>query len=584
MTDERAIDHEPWPMRPFILLGLGALAGLLLHFLLGLDRYGAATGNSLRLGAAAFLVVGGIAFAITLERLRATWSAAFAAAAGLAVGLVIWSNGDPDGWTSSEGWRFAASLLAVAMAVPLFQAARDSGSRRFAPRAALDHAWTDIILWGLSCAFLGAVWLLLMLLAGLFGLIGIVALQQLLMKSWFILILSGGVLGTIIGLLRDRDSVLALLHRVARAILSVLAPFLGAGLLLFVASLAFTGLEPLWRETVATTPILLACIAIALILANAVIGNASEEEPKARILAWGAMALGAAMLPLAVVAAISMSKRIGQYGFSPDRLWAAIVVAVAVLVSAAYLAALVRGRMNWASLVRRINVMLAAGIAVLALFLALPILDFGAISARDQLARLNAGKIAPERFDWRDMRFDFGEAGRAALERLARSGPTADVRRRAALALKEENRFSYGADSYAERKEKIGRQIRVLPEPVALPAELGDRLVEFSHCRPGSPCLVLYRPGSDRAVAIAGPECSPDSAVVRTDACATKVSRLRLNEHGWVPDTRQMPGGDEARALAKADLEAMSRNQVEIRTVERRQVFVGGRPVGDAFE
>ena len=204
--------------------------------------------------------------------------------------------------------------------------------------------------------------------------------------------------------------------------MSVLAPFLGIGLLLFVVALAFTGLQPLWNETKATTPILLACILAALLLTNAVIGNAEEEEPKSPILAWGAMALGAAMLPLAIVAAISMSKRIGQYGFSPDRLWAAIVVGVAVLVAAAYLFALIRGRWNWAPLLRRANVMIAAGICILAFVLALPIIDFGAVSARDQVARLNAGRIAPEKFDWRAMRFDFGSVRPGSTEELARTG------------------------------------------------------------------------------------------------------------------------------------------------------------------
>jgi hypothetical protein len=583
MSDDRAIDHEPWPMRPYILLGLGAFAGLLVHFLLGMGDDGEATGNPLRLGAAAFLVFGGIAFALTLERLRWIWSAAFAAASGLVVGLVVWSNGDPATWASNQGWRFAASILAVAIAVPLFQAARDVGSRRLAPGAALDHAWTDVILWGLSCAFLGAVWLLLVLLGGLFGLIGIVSVKETLIEPWFMLMLSGGTLGMIAGLLRDRDTVITLLHRVARTILSVLAPLLGAGLLMFVAALAFTGLEPLWRETSATTPILLACILAALLLANAVIGNAKEEEPKALVLAWGAMALGAAMLPLAIVAAISMSKRIGQYGFSPDRLWAAIVVAVAVLVSAAYLFALVRGRLNWAPLLRRTNVAIAAGIGILAFLLALPILDFGAVSARDQVARLKAGRIAPEKFDWRAMRFDFGESGRAALQALARAGGTPEIRRRATLALSDGPFVGENRVTVVDRKDEIRQRIRVLPRPIELPAGLSQSLAR-GHCRPDSPCFVFHETGSDRAVVIAGPQCSSSHDLAEENDCRTDVSTLSLKNGKWGDDFPTMESDDQLRAWAKADLEAMSRNQVEIRTVERHQVFVGGRPVGNTID
>lgn len=585
MNEAERVEHQPWPMRPFILLGLGALSGLLVHVLLGIENGGEPTSNPARLAGAACLIVAGITFAITLERPRWTWSAIFSLAAGIAIALIVWSNGDPDQWTSNQGWRFAASLLSVAIAIPLFQAVRDTGSRRIPPRAALDHAWTDAILWALSCVFLAAVWLLLTLLAGLFALIGIDSFKDLIIKPWFMLMLSGGTLGTIAGLLRDRDSVLGLLHRVARTIMSVLAPFLGLGLLLFVVALAFTGLQPLWNETKATTPILLACILAALLLTNAVIGNAGEEEPKSPILAWGAMALGLAMLPLAIVAAISMSKRIGQYGLSPDRLWAAIVVGVAVLVAVAYLYALIRGRRNWAPLLRRANVTIAAGIGILAYLLAMPILDFGAVSARDQVARLNAGRIAPERFDWRAMRFEFGESGRAALRALARTGGTPEIRSWATRALSDDHPFvGENRATIVDGNDEIRRQIRVLPAPVELPPALVERLIAYNHCGSSSPCVVLYQAGSDRAVVIGGPACAEENAMLVEDSCGIDVSRLRLKNGAWAPDTVPSSTDPEQRAQAKADLEAMRRNQVEIRAVERRQVFVGGRPVGEPFE
>src|SRR3546814_17187371 len=58
---------------------------------------------------------------------------------------------------------------------------------------------------------------------------------------------------------------------------------------------------------------------------------------------------------------------------------------------------------------------------LLAAFLALPVLDFGTISTRDQLARLESGAVAAEKFDWAALAFDFGPSGRKALAELARS-------------------------------------------------------------------------------------------------------------------------------------------------------------------
>jgi hypothetical protein len=583
MTEAASIEHEPWALRAVFLLALGALAGLAVHFITHKDVAWSITEDPLRLGAAAAIMVGSIAFAFSLEKLRWAWSIAFALLAGLIVGLVTCWNGAPPNWGSGEGWRFAASLLAVAIAVPLFQAVRDSGTRRLDPRVVHDHAWTNVILWFLVWAFILAAFLLILLLGGLFDLIGMDFLQRLMRKDWFASMAWGGTFGAAVGLVRDRDRVLGLLQRVGRTILSVLAPVLAAGLVFFVLALAFTGLGPLWRETAETTPILLGCMAGGIILANAVIGNSPEEEPQVRVLRWAAMALGAVLLPLAIVASISMAKRIGQYGFTPDRLWAVVVVAAAVAVSCAYLVALVRGKAGWAGLVRRYNVGLAAGICLLALFLALPIVNFGAISARDQLAMLESGRIAPDRFDWRAMRFDFGPSGRKALERLRDKGRTPDIRAHASSALRADDRWALESVDEIKRKEAAIAEVRVLPKPIALPAGLLERLPDYGGCNGGSPCFVFFEDGATNAVVVSGPVCPPESgAAIREDLCETTVSTFRLTRQGWAPGAADHPPASPGEG--KADLEALLRDGPEIREVTRRQVFVRGRPVGKAFE
>jgi hypothetical protein len=600
MTDDRqATDHEPWPMRALLLLALGAFFGLAVHLLVRTAEPWTWTKEPFRLGAAAAIVAGGVAFAFSLERLRWAWSAAFAVCAGLVVGFVTYWNGDPDHWGSGEGWRLTAALLAIAIAVPLFQAARDSGRRRLDPRAVHDNVWTNLILWFLAWAFVGALWLTFVLLGGLFELIGLDFLQKLMREEWFGPMLTGGALGAAVGLIRDRDKVLGLLQRVGRAILSVLAPLLGAGLVFFVLALLFTGLGPLWRETAATTPILLACILGATILANAVIGNAPEEEPRARVLHWAAMALGAVMLPLAIVAAISMGKRIGQYGFTPDRLWATVVVAVAIAGAAAYLLALVRGRRDFAAHVRRYNVALALGICLLAIFLALPLVNFGAISARDQVAMLKSGKIAPDRFDWRAMRFDFGPAGRKALEGLRAAGPTADIRTRAARALRETDRWQIPDPVEAGRAQRTMAAIRILPATVPLPDRLRARLARIRACADSGFCILLYEPGATTAVLVAPSYCVGENLesaqlVLDRGTCEPDVTVFSAVRGDWrqgspeeviVPGdalTEQVAKANHARA--RADFEALKRNQVVIRSVTRRQVFIDGRPVGEPFE
>ena len=72
---------------------------------------------------------------------------------------------------------------------------------------------------------------------------------------------------------------------------------------------------------------------------------------------------------IALVVGIVVGLRIGQYGLTPDRLWAIIFVSIAFAYGAAYLYALVRRRQRWSELARPINLYLALGLCGLAFLL-----------------------------------------------------------------------------------------------------------------------------------------------------------------------------------------------------------------------
>lgn len=573
---DRLPDHAAWPARAALLAILGATSGVLADFLL--DGASGGTEDSLRISAASFVLAGSITFAVTLERLRWLWALLFGLGCGMVVALVFYWNGDPNGGRAGDEWRLVAAFLAVAIAAPLFQTVRDEGRWTMRPAEIHGHAWTNLVLGAAACAFVLISWLLAQLLAELFNLIGIDLLRKALEDSWFNCLIIGGALGAAIGLLRDRDKVLGLLQRVVTTVLSVLAPVLAAGLVLFVLALPFTGLEPLWSKTSATTPILLCAVAGAFLLANAVIGNSAEEEARGRVLRLSAMALGAVMAPLAVVAAISTWLRIDQHGFTPERLWALVFVSVVLAVSLAYLWALVRGRLEWSRLARPTNVRLALAISMLSLLLATPLVDFGAISTRDQLARLQSGKISPEQFDWAALRFDFGPSGRLALERLQRQGPP-QVRRLASRAVREKDRWALAErTAIAARAEQIQRSIRVLPQAVPVPDDLRRVLAAGRICGHGD-CTLLWAEGAEEAIAI-GFGCPH---------CPASVTRIARNPKGdWSAlagdaGLNSSASGPSTQAEVEAQRRALAGGRVEVREVVRRQVFVEGTPISGAF-
>jgi hypothetical protein len=572
-ADDR-LNHAPWPMRALVLAALGAASGFAFYHLTNGDQ------TQLDGALAALVAIFGIALAFSLERLRWQWSVGFAASGAVVAALIAWWNGSPDGWNADDGWHFAAALAAVAIAIPLFQAARDEGRLRVVSAAVHAHAWTNIILGGAAIAFTGATMLLAFLLSQLFGLIGVYFLRDLLREGWFAVALAGAAAGGAIGLLRDRDVMTSVLQRVGRTILSVLAPVLAAGLVFFVLALPFTGLDALWEQTKATTPILLACMIGAVILTNAVAGNSAEDEAKASALRWSATALIATIAPLAAVATVSTGLRIVQHGFTPDRLWAAVFVAIAVTVALGYAWALFRGRSAWPTPLRAINVRLAAGICLLALFLALPIVSFGALSTRDQVARLESGRIPVERFDWAALGFDFGEAGRDALKRLQTHRNPAIAARANAVAKAETRWDAQTPEQHdTQRAVSLADRIRVLPVGTQLPLGLAAAIGE-GQCKTNSPCTFFLLPGGQEALQL-DDVCFP-SATGEGPA----RSRWQCNPSRYVLRQGKWGVADE-EAYSDALRAKLGRGyrdgRIEIRTVPARRVFIDGEPASDPF-
>ena len=567
----------PWPLRPWIMAAICAVAGLAFH--LTIDWRYAPNHDPVANALAAFITVSTLVFVLGVELRRWHWALGFSLLWGAVIALIVWTSAAYNVDASPFEWPFWSGLLAVLIATPLFQTRRDvAPDWRFwklweMPYARLhSHAWTDAVIGAAALAFTGLTFLLVLLIGQMFQLIGIDLVMKLFEQGWFPWMLAGAAFGGAVGLLRERDKLVSTLQRLVMIVLAVLAPVLAAAMVIFLLSLLGTGLTKLWDSGFSTAALMMAAAAFAVLLANAVIGNGEDDRAANRLLQGAAAVLVVAVLPLAVIAYYSMHLRVIQYGWTPERLWGVIAAVIALAYGVAGVWSVVRGRLGFDDVLRPLQQKLAIGLTLLALFLALPIVDFGAISTRDQLARLQSGAVKGEKFDWAALAFDFGPSGRAALKDLAKSVDK-DRADRAKFALAVENRWDLAperglsAAGAAYAAKPLESKVRVLPAGKKLPPELATALRNQQWCR-DKPCIVYWL--SDDRVAMIS---SGGAYVMVIDRDSGGV---------WNPNYALQNGA--AIGDVTLTVEDVEKAPVEVRSIQRRQVFVGGKPVGNNFE
>ncbi|WP_114520601.1 DUF4153 domain-containing protein [Altererythrobacter sp. ZODW24] len=553
-------DAGDWPMRPWLLAGGLALVGLAIH-LLTVDG-----GDDVpwRMALLAFLLLGGLAAAFTTRKNWLVEPAIFAGVVGLVMGGLTWRATRYSEALPDEQYGLAAGLLATLIAIPMFQAGFHR--RRMATDYADTHyhVWTNAISGAGALAFTGLSWLVLLLLGGLFELIEIRLLRELMDEEWFGWMFSGAAFGAGLGVLRNQSKVLGTLQSVVLLVFSILAVPVAIALVLFLLAVLISGPEVLWRATDSATPFLLTFAAGSFVLVNAVVRNNDEEASQSQLLRIAGAALAAVILPLSILAAASMGTRIAQHGLSPERIWALVAIALACFYGVAYLASLVLGRKTgWRDRIRSSNMVTAIATCAVALLLALPILDFSAISARDQLSRLESGDVAVKDFDFDALRWDFGEPGRKALLVLAKSDK-AEIAKLAKEAEAQEIRSSRYNRRAPGEFERNKANLRLVVEDSEVRAKF-ERYLRQNPWLCNAPCILIE--------VADGRDDLRHFKLVSTN----RVNPLMIDETGQFDN-------EQRRNWNEGTIEVEDGSSVEVRPYSGRRIYVDGKPVGAPFD
>lgn len=343
-------------------------------------------------------------------------------------------------------WSVGAQVLGyIAIAFILSWPTREQGRLRY--EDLFRHAWNNVFILLLAQFLVGLFCLLLILWAGLFAMLGIDLFGKLFTSTGFMTISSLLVFAVGVRMGCESERVIGLLRGILLSLCRFLLPLSALIGVLFTLALPFTGLQAIW-ETGHSTAILLCLIFTNLLFINGVFQDGSEARGYPRVLRRLVEASVLCMVVLAVLAGYSTYLRIAQYGITPQRFYAALLVLVALLHGLALLWALRPHQRVWLGSLRLSNPMLALLVCVLLVLAHSPWLNALDVSARSQVQRLLAGKVSTHDFAVAYLRHELGRPGVQQFEALKarlQAGELLEASARATLLARMDELVAPGA-------------------------------------------------------------------------------------------------------------------------------------------
>jgi Domain of unknown function (DUF4153) len=328
----------------------------------------------------------------------------------LLVGLVSLRYANPDDIFNTAMPALATTIVA-ALPVPFLIAQARPGWSDY-PALFLE-AWSIVVRYAAALAFTGLVWLVIYLSDEVLQIVGVTLIGDLLDYNIVPLVVTGFVLGLGMAVVHELADLLSpyLVLRLFRLLLPVV---LGV-MLVFLVALPFRGLDGLFQD-LSPALLLLAMVAGGVSLVSIAIDRSNDQAAASPVLRRSAQGMALVLPVLAGLALWALGLRVGQHGWTPERLFLALTGLIGLGYGLVYAVAVVRGP-GWMQRIRRGNLWMAvAGLGAAVLWLT-PILNAEAISARNQLARFEAGKTPVAELDVRALEL-WGKPGEAVIAKL----------------------------------------------------------------------------------------------------------------------------------------------------------------------
>lgn len=381
---------------------------------------------------------------------------------------VKWNDAGVKDYGSLIGTFYLALCLMVFVTLPWLQARINNPSSPIDYSELHGYIWKNTITVVLTLLVSGLMWGILSLGAGLFKLIGIDFFYELFFQHEIFMYLANGLI-VAIGVLisRTHPKLIITVRNLLSLTVKGLLPLLSFFALIFIFSLPFTGIDALTDKWSSATTLLTTMSLLLALLVNAIYlsSDGIDKKPYPNLIRY---IINGSLLVLPIYAILStyyLGQRIVQYGWTPDRLRASVIVGLSLCLTLAYASAVVRKNNIWLHSLGSINKKIMWLIAVAVVLCNSPIIDPYRISVNDQINRYSTGKVSPDDLDLVMLRFDSGRRGNDALQALRSDVKfVSDPRRKLKLekTLMQTTRWgSYGDDdkkTYAAFTAEIARK------------------------------------------------------------------------------------------------------------------------------
>lgn len=281
----------------------------------------------------------------------------------------------------STGWSFVAGIVLTTIPLPFWIAHQRGQWRTY--DLLFHEAWAIALRAGIATLFTGLVWLLIYLFDLLLSLVGVTVIASLLEFDLTPYLITGGLFGLGLAVVQELSDVIgpSLILRLLR----LLVPITLFVVVIFLLAVPLNGFSNLFGGwSVGLT--MLSIVAVGATLITAVVDQRDDIASSNRYLQRSARILAGLLVFVAMLGAYAIYLRAWQYGWTPVRVFAALIAVLALGYGVQYALASLRSQ-DWMVRIRQANINMALAALALAAISLTPILNAERISAQSQMAR-----------------------------------------------------------------------------------------------------------------------------------------------------------------------------------------------------